>query len=294
MFKILAREDLAPVTKLFRIKAPLVARKAQPGMFVVVRLDEEGERIPLTIADWDRREGSVTVIFQEVGASTRRMGALKAGDSVLDFIGPLGLPSEIEKFGTVIMVGGGVGIAPIYPVARALKKAGNRVISIIGARNQELLFWEEKMRAVSHELIVTTDDGSYGRRALVTEPLKEKLEAAANAGAPIDRVVAIGPGIMMKFCAKTTQPFGVHTIVSINSIMVDATGMCGACRISVGGQTKFVCVDGPDFDGHLVDWDLLMARQRQYLDEEKRANEVYAEKCQRCKDEELAHAQGVS
>ena len=290
MFKILAREDLAPVTKLFRIKAPDVARKAQAGQFVVVRLDEKGERIPLTLADWDKREGSVTLIFQEVGASTKRMGTLRAGDSVLDLIGPLGLPSDIEKYGTVVMVGGGVGIAPIYPIARAMKKAGNRVISIIGARSQDLLFWEDMMRGVSHDLIVTTDDGSYGRRALVTEPLKEKLEAAANAGAPIDRVVAIGPGIMMKFGAKTTQPFGVKTIVSINSIMVDATGMCGACRISVGGQTKFVCVDGPDFDGHLVDWDLLMARQRQYLDEEKRATEVYVEKCQRCQDEERGAA----
>jgi NAD(P)H-flavin reductase len=286
VFKILAREDLAPVTKLFRIHAPEVARKAEPGMFVVIRLDETGERIPLTIADWDTAEGSITLIFQEVGASTKRLGTLKAGDSLLDFIGPLGLPSDIEKFGAVVVVGGGVGIAPIYPIARAMKAAGNKVVSIIGARNQDLLFWEDKMRAVSDELIVTTDDGSYARRALVTEPLKEKLEAAANAGTPIDRVVAIGPAIMMKFCAKTTEPFGVKTIVSINSIMVDATGMCGACRISVGGQTKFVCVDGPDFDGHQVDWDLLMARQRQYLDEEKRATALYVEKCQRCQDEE--------
>jgi len=286
VYKILAREDLAPVTKLFRIRAPEVVRKAQPGQFVVVRLDERGERIPLTIADWDKKEGSITIIFQEVGASTKRMGQLKAGDSVLDFIGPLGLASDIEKFGTVIMIGGGAGIAPIYPIARALKKAGNKVISIIGARSQDLLFWEEKMRGASHELIVTTDDGSYGRRALVTEPLKERLEAAANAGTPIDRVIAIGPAIMMKFCAKTSQPFGVKTIVSINSIMVDATGMCGACRISVGGQTKFVCVDGPDFDGHQVDWDLLMARQRQYLDEEKRATEMYVEKCRRCQQDD--------
>ncbi len=277
MFKILAREDLAPVTKLFRVQAPEVVKQAQPGQFVVVRLDEKGERIPLTIADWDKKEGSITIIFQEVGVSTRKMGQLQAGDSLLDFIGPLGLPSDIEKLGTVIMVGGGVGIAPIYPIARALKKAGNKVISIIGARSQDLLFWEDKMRGASHELIVTTDDGSYGRRALVTEPLKERLEAAANAGTPIDRVISIGPAIMMKFCCKTTQPFGVKTIVSINSIMVDATGMCGACRISVGGQTKFVCVDGPEFDGHQVDWDLLMARQRIYLDEEKLALERYKE-----------------
>jgi len=280
VYKILAREDLAPVTKLFRVHAPEVARKAKPGQFVVVRVDEKGERIPLTIADWDIQEGSVTIIFQEVGVSTRKLGKLQAGEAILDFIGPLGLPSEIKKFGTVIMVGGGVGIAPIYPIARAMKAAGNRVISIIGARSQNLLFWEDRMRQVSDEVIVTTDDGSYGRRALVTEPLKELVEAAANAGNPIDLVFAIGPAIMMKFCAKTTEPFGVKTIVSINSIMVDATGMCGACRISVGGQTRFVCVDGPDFDGHQVDWDLLMARQRQYLDEERQALERFLERCQ--------------
>ena len=273
MYKILAREDLAPVTKLFRVEAPEVARKALPGQFVVVRIDERGERIPLTIADWDLAEGSITLIFQEVGATTMRLGTLRAGDVLADFIGPLGLPSEIHNFGTVVCVGGGVGIAPVYPIARALREAGNQVISIIGARNKDLLFWEDKMRAVSDELIVCTDDGSYARKALVTEPLKELLENRNS----IDRVLAIGPAIMMKFCCRTTQPFGVKTIVSINSIMVDATGMCGACRISVGGQTRFVCVDGPEFDGHQVDWDLLMARQRIYLDEEKLALERYKE-----------------
>lgn len=273
MYKILAREDLAPVTKLFRVEAPEVARKALPGQFVVVRIDERGERIPLTIADWDLAEGSLTLIFQEVGATTMRLGTLRAGDALADLIGPLGLPSEIHNFGTVVCVGGGVGIAPVYPIARALREAGNHVISIIGARNKDLLFWEDKMRVVSDELIVCTDDGSYARKALVTEPLKELLENRNS----VDRVVTIGPAIMMKFCCRTTQPFGVKTIVSINSIMVDATGMCGACRISVGGQTKFVCVDGPDFDGHQVDWDLLMARQRIYLDEEKLALERYKE-----------------
>jgi len=273
VYKILAREDLAPVTKLFRVEAPEVARKAQPGQFVVVRIDERGERIPLTIADWNLAEGGLTLIFQEVGATTMRLGTLRAGDALADLIGPLGNPSEINNFGTVVCVGGGVGIAPVYPIARALREVGNHVISIIGARTKDLLFWEDKMRAVSDELIVCTDDGSYARKALVTEPLKEVLEKRNS----VDRVLAIGPAIMMKFCCRTTQPFGVKTIVSINSIMVDATGMCGACRISVGGQTRFVCVDGPDFDGHQVDWDLLMARQRIYLDEEKLALERYKE-----------------
>jgi len=287
VYKILAREDLAPVTKLFRVEAPDVARKALPGQFVVVRIDERGERIPLTIADWDLAEGSLTLIFQEVGATTMRLGTLRAGDALADLIGPLGLPSEIHNFGTVVCVGGGVGIAPVYPIARALREAGNEVISIIGARNKDLLFWEDKMRAVSDELIVCTDDGSYARKALVTEPLKELLENRNS----VDRVLAIGPAIMMKFCCRTTQPFGVKTIVSINSIMVDATGMCGACRISVGGQTKFVCVDGPDFDGHQVDWDLLMARQRIYLDEEKLALERYKEQIGKSANQQISNRQ---
>lgn len=271
MYKILAKEALTPSTKLFRVEAPDVARKARAGQFVVVRIDDRGERIPLTIADWDRDEGSITLISQEIGATTMRLGTLQKGDGLADFVGPLGLASEIENFGTVVCVGGGVGIAPVYPIARALKEAGNRVLSVIGARCRELLFWEERMRAVSHELVVCTDDGSYARQALVTQPLKEILEG----GAPVARVVAIGPAVMMKFCSLTTLPFKVKTIVSINSIMVDATGMCGACRISVGGQTKFVCVDGPEFDGHEVDWDLLLARQSVYLREEKLALERF-------------------
>lgn len=271
MFKILHKEDLTPVLRLFVMEAPEIARKAQPGQFVIVRLDERGERIPLTIADYDREKGTITLVVQEVGASTKQMGRLQAGESILDLVGPLGRPSEIEHYGTVICVGGGVGIAPIYPIARALHEVGNTVISIIGARSQNLLFWEEKMRAVSDELIVCTDDGSYGRYALVTAPLKEVLES----GRPVDLVFAIGPAIMMKFASLTTRPFGVKTIVSINSIMVDGTGMCGACRISVDGKTRFACVDGPDFDGHLVDWDLLLERQRQYLEEEKIALEKW-------------------
>ncbi len=265
MYPILFRQDLAPKIHLFRIGAPAVARKARAGQFVVVRIDEKGERIPLTIADWDEKEGSVTIVFMEVGTSTSHLAKLKAGDSITNFVGPLGLPTHIEKFGTVVCVGGGVGVAPIFPVARALKQAGNKVISIIGSRCQEILFWDDKLRTVSDELIVTTDDGSCGIKGVVTVPLKELLEADKN----IDRVIAIGPAVMMKFCSWTTQPFGVKTVVSLNSIMVDGTGMCGSCRVSVGGITKFACVDGPEFDGHQVDWNLLAARQRMYVEEEK-------------------------
>jgi len=269
MFRIISRETLAAKIYLFKIEAPAVARKAQPGQFVVVRVDERGERIPLTIADWDEKEGSVSMVFMEVGATTFRLAQLKAGESIADFVGPLGVPSDIEKFGTVVCVAGGVGVAVITPLAKALKDNGNNIISILGARSKDLLFWEDKLRNASHQLIVTTDDGTYGRKGVVTEPLKELLES----GEKIDRVIAIGPTVMMKFCAKTTQPFGVKTIVSLNPIMVDGTGMCGCCRVSVGDETKFACVDGPDFDGHQVDWDLLAARQRIYLDEEKRSFE---------------------
>jgi NAD(P)H-flavin reductase len=269
MFRIISRDTLAAKIHLFKIEAPAVARKAQPGQFVVVRVDERGERIPLTIADWNEKEGSVSMVFMEVGATTFRLAQLKAEESVADFVGPLGVPSDIEKFGTVVCVAGGVGVAVITPIAKALKEKGNNIISILGARSKDLLFWEDKLRNASHQLIVTTDDGTYGRKGVVTEPLKELLES----GEKVDRVIAIGPTVMMKFCAKTTQPFGVKTIVSLNPIMVDGTGMCGCCRVSVGGATKFACVDGPDFDGHQVDWDLLAARQRIYLDEEKRSFE---------------------
>jgi ferredoxin--NADP+ reductase len=276
VYEILVREDLAPVTKLFEVEAPVVARKARAGQFVIVRIGEEGERIPLTIGDYDRERGTVTLVVQEVGKTTMQMGTMQSGDELASVTGPLGLPTEIEEYGTVLCVGGGVGIAPIYPIARDLKKAGNTVVSIIGARNQDLLFWEDKMRAVSDELIVCTDDGSYGRKALVTIPIKELLEA----GRPIAHIWAIGPAIMMKFCALTTQPFGVPTTVSLNSIMVDGTGMCGACRVEVGGQTRFVCVDGPEFDGHQVDWDQLLARQRIYPEQEKLAVERWQHDCQ--------------
>ena len=265
MYEILLKQDLVPNIHLFKVRVPNVAKKAQPGQFVVIRIDERGERIPLTIADWDREEGSVTIVFMEVGTTTHRLALLKAGDFITDFIGPLGLPTHIEKFGTVVCVAGGFAVATIMPIARAMREKGNKVISIMGARSKNLIFWEDELRRVSDQLIVTTDDGSYARKGLVTEPLKELLEGNDR----IDRVIAIGPSIMMKFCAKTTLPFGVKTIVSLNPIMVDGTGMCGCCRVCVGGVTKFACVDGPDFDGHQVDWDLLFARQRIYLDEEK-------------------------
>ena len=258
-----------PNNHLFRIEAPAVARKARAGQFVVLMIDEKGERIPLTIADWDREEGSITIVFMEVGVTTRKLAQLRAGDSIASFVGPLGLPSHIEKFGTVVCVGGGVGVAPIFPIAHALKEAGNKIISVIGARSHDLLFWEDRMREVSDSLVVTTDDGSYARKGLVTEPLKEILEGAEK----VDRVVAIGPAVMMKFCSLTTKPFAIPTIVSLNPIMVDGTGMCGCCRVEVGGETRFTCVDGPEFDGHQVDWDLVFARQRIYFDEEKHATE---------------------
>ena len=271
MYEILEKETFSDVTKLIVVSAPDVAHKAKAGQFVVVRVVEEGERIPLTIADFDREQGTITMVFQEVGKSTMHLGSLQPGDALASLTGPLGRPTEIENYGTVICVGGGVGIAPVYPIARELRAAGNHIISIIGARTKDLLFWEDKMRAVSDELIVCTDDGTYGRKALVTVPLKELLEERDD----VAHIWAIGPAIMMKFCSLTTKPFGVTTIVSLNSIMVDGTGMCGSCRVEVGGQTKFVCVDGPEFDGHQVDWDLLLARQRIYLPEEKLAKERF-------------------
>jgi len=271
MYQILTREDLTLDIHLFEIAAPEVARKAQAGQFIVIRVDEKGERIPLTIADWNREKGTVTVVFMEVGKTTRKLATVKAGESVATFAGPLGLPTHIEKFGTVVCVAGGFAIATIVPIARAMREAGNKVISIMGFRNKVLVFWEDRLHNVSDELIVTTDDGSYGRKGVVTVPLKELLEGDEK----IDRVVAIGPTVMMKFSSLTTQPFGVKTIVSLNPIMVDGTGMCGVCRVSIGGVTKFTCVDGPDFDGHQVNWDELMARQRIYLDEEKRSLELW-------------------
>jgi ferredoxin--NADP+ reductase len=270
MYKILDKVDYSDDVYMQVIEAPAIAAACQPGQFIILRIDEAGERIPLTIADFDREAGTITIVVQAIGKSTRQLQRLGTGDALANFIGPLGIPSEIERVGTVVCAGGGIGVAPIYPIARALKEAGNKIISIVAARNESLLLWEDRMREVSDELIVTTDDGSRGRHCLVTEPLKELCEAG-----DIDLVYAIGPGVMMKFCAQCTQAYGVRTLVSLNSIMVDGTGMCGACRVSVGGETKFVCVDGPEFDGHQVDFDLLLARQRQYLPQEKESLDAY-------------------
>ena len=272
MYTILDKKVLSPGVKQVVVSAPLIARKARPGEFVILRVDKNGERIPLTIADFDRQAGTVTLIFQEVGATTRRLGQLETGDALSDLAGPLGKPTHIEKMGTVVCVGGGIGIAPIYPIARGMKEAGNRVISILGARTRELLILEQEMKAVSDVVYITTDDGSYGRRGLVTDVLQELLDS----GEPIAEVIAIGPVVMMRAVAETTRPYGVKTIVSLNPIMVDGTGMCGGCRVSVGGQTKFACVDGPEFDGHQVDFAGLMARQRMYVEQEKYAdNQTY-------------------
>jgi len=276
LFKILAREDLTRNIHLFKIYAPEVAAKIQPGQFVIIRIDEKGERIPLTFADWDANEGSVTIIFMEVGATTCRLARLNAGDTIMNFIGPLGLPTHINVFGTVVCVGGGVGVAPITPIARGLKQAGNKVISIMGARNKSLLFWEDRLLQFSDQLIVTTDDGSYGRKGLVTEPLKELLASDER----IDKVIAVGPVVMMKFCSLVTQPYGVSTIVSLNPIMVDGTGMCGCCRVSIGGITRFACVDGPEFDGHQVDCNLLTIRSKAYAEEEQLSMEYWKCRCQ--------------
>ena len=276
MYEILAIESLTPVTKAYEVQASAVARKARAGQFVVIRLHERGERIPLTIADYDRDRGTITLVVQEVGKTTMEMAGMRAGDHLVTLAGPLGHPSEVRHYGTVLCVGGGFAIAPVYPIARALKEAGNTVLSIIGARNAELLFWEERMRSVSDELIVCTDDGTYGREGSVILPLREILESRR----PIDCIWAIGPAIMMKLCAQTSQPFGVPTIVNLNSIMIDGTGMCGGCRVEVGGETRFACVDGPEFDGHEVDWDLLMTRQRVYVEEERQAVEAWRRRCQ--------------
>ena len=274
MSEILVKEDLTPVTKLFEIRAPDVAHKARAGQFVIIRIHEKGERIPLTIADYDRERGTITLVVQEVGKTTTEMGRMRAGDQLASITGPLGIASEIEQYGTVVCIGGGFAIAPIYPIARALKDAGNVVLSILGVRTRELLFWEKRMRTVCDELIVCTDDGSYGREGLVIAPLLEMLEAGRDLG----HIWAVGPAIMMKFCCLTSQPFGVPTTVNLNSIMVDGTGMCGACRVEVGGQTRFACVDGPEFDGHQVDWDLLMTRQRSYLEEEQQAMKAWEQR----------------
>ena len=251
------------------VEAPQIARKAKAGQFMILRVDDSGERIPLTLADWDAERGTITLIFQEVGASTKKLGLLNEGEAILDCVGPLGHASEIREYGTVVCIGGGIGIAPIYPVARAQRQAGNRVISILGARTKELLFWEDKLRAVSNEVLVTTDDGSYQRKGFVTDVLKHLVDE----GEQVEIVYAIGPVVMMRAVSHLTMGYGIHTVVSLNPIMMDGTGMCGACRVTVDGETKFACVDGPEFDGHQVDFVGLMKRQQMYLGQEKEARE---------------------
>jgi ferredoxin--NADP+ reductase len=276
MNKILEKRELVKDIHEMIVDAPLVASKAQAGHFVLVMADEVGERIPLTIADYDRDKGTITLIFMVVGTSTTKLARLEAGQELYAFVGPLGHTSEIENFGTAIMVAGGIGTAPIFPIARSLRDKGNRVISIQGARSKDLLFWTEKLATVSDEHIVTTDDGTFGRKGLVTEPLKEILENDKDKNIGI--CYAIGPAIMMKFCSLTTKPFDVKTIVSLNSIMIDGTGMCGGCRVDVGTKTQFTCVDGPEFDGHLVAWDQLIDRQSIYHEEEKCSLNRYLER----------------
>lgn len=268
MAKILHKEQLSKDVYLMRLYAPLIVEERKAGQFIILQTDEElGERIPLTIADADETDGTITIIFQVVGKTTTELSQFKIGDDVPVLVGPLGLPTHIENFGTVVCVGGGIGVAPLHPIAQALKEAGNKVIIIIGARNKDLIILEDEMKEIADEFIVCTDDGSYGRKALVTEPLKEICERDPKP----DMAVAIGPPIMMKFCAETTRPYEVFTQVSLNTIMVDGTGMCGGCRVNVGGEVKFVCVDGPEFDGHLVDFDNMMARLNSYKDIETEA-----------------------
>ena len=259
-YPVLHREQLSPSVVLMRVHAPLIAKSRKAGQFVMIMVDEEfGERIPLTIADADTTIGSITLIFQVVGESTKVLSTLEVGNVLPVVAGPLGMPTHIEKVGKVICVGGGIGVAPLHPIAQAMAQAGNRVKTIIGARSKDLIILEKEMSHIAEELIVCTDDGSVGRKCLVTEPLKELCESFKP-----DLVIAIGPPIMMRFCSETTRPFKAKTFVSLNSIMVDGTGMCGGCRVDVGGEVKFVCVDGPEFDGHLVDWDNMIARLRSY------------------------------
>ena len=271
MSKILERKSLGPKINLIKLKVPHIVRKAKPGQFVILRIHERGERIPMSIADLDLENDILTIIFQEVGKSTAELATFKPGETLSDVIGPLGKPTPIKNYGTSVCVGGGIGIAPLHPIAKALKDCGNKVISIIGARSKELLFMEEEMRKISDELLITTDDGSYGTRGLVSEPLAEMLKNKKK----IDFVMAIGPVPMMKAVCYVTKPYRIKTMVSLNPIMIDGTGMCGVCRVSVGGETKFACVDGPDFDGHKVDFDELSIRLKMYLKEEKIAMQRY-------------------
>lgn len=249
-----------------KIKAPLVAKKAQPGQFIILRIDDKGERIPLTIADSNPEKGTVTIIFLEVGKTTKQLGTLNVGDSLQNFAGPLGMPSEVKKYGTVVCVGGGVGIAPLYPIVKALKEAGNYVISILGAKTKDLLLLEKEIQEFSDEFYIATDDGSKGQKGFVSDVLKQVIDKQK-----VNMVMAIGPIIMMKVVSNLTKQYNIKTLVSLNPIMVDGTGMCGGCRVLIDGKTKFACVDGPEFDGHNVDYDNLMLRNRRFIHAEGEA-----------------------
>lgn len=279
MYKILKKETLAPTINLFEIQAPVVAKKAKAGQFIILRIHKEGERIPLTIADFNREAGTITCVFQEAGKTTRELGALNEGDCIKDFVGPLGVPSSIENYGRVVCVGGGVGVAPVHPIARAMKEAGNEVITIMGARTKKILFWEDKMRAAGTELLLATDDGSYARKGFVTDLLKEVIESKDK----IQLCVAIGPLPMMRAVCTLTKEYNIKTIVSLNTIMVDGTGMCGCCRVTVAGETKFACVDGPEFDGHQVDFAEMARRAVFYRPQEQQALERYEESLHKCR-----------
>jgi ferredoxin--NADP+ reductase len=299
MFRIVQAEFLAPDVKRFVVEAPRVARKRQAGQFVLVRVYARGERIPLTIADGDPERGTITLIVQGIGKTTKLMNLLGPGDALLDLVGPLGKPSEVRHFGTVVVIGGGVGAAIAYPTARALREAGNTVLTILGGRTRELVILEAEVRAISDEVFITTDDGSYGRKGLVIDPLKELIAA----GRPLGLVLAIGPIRMMQAVAEVTRPAGIPTVVSLNSLMVDGTGMCGGCRIATSAGTKFACVDGPEFDAHTVDFEVLARRNRAYADREAQelrdfaahAEEYLCEARESCRLEaahpEVRHAQ---
>jgi ferredoxin--NADP+ reductase len=276
MYEITEARFLSDDVKLFRIKAPKIAQKRKAGQFVIIRIDEHGERIPLTIADSDTEQGTVTIIVQGIGKTTKQLNMLETGDSIKHIVGPLGLPSEIEKFGTAVSIGGGVGSAIAYPTAVALKQAGNYVITINGARTKNLVILEDEMKEVSDEAYITTDDGSYGYHGFVTEMLQKLLDE----GRKIDFVLAIGPIPMMRAVAEVTRPFNIKTVVSLNPIMIDGTGMCGGCRVTVGGKTKFACVDGPEFDAHQVDFKNLVDRNRMYAEYEKKSLRQFEHECQ--------------
>ena len=289
-FPIRTRSDFSDTTFLLEIEHPVMARAARPGQFVIVMINDHGERIPLTIADFDREQGTITLVVQAVGATTREMQRqCRPGGSLYAMVGPMGVPSHIGKAGKVICVGGGLGVAPIFPQARAFKEAGAYVIGVIGFRSGDLIFWEDKFRAVCDELVICTDDGSAGRKGLVTGG----IEAAIDQHGVIDEVVAIGPPVMMRACAELTRPHGIKTTVSLNPIMVDGTGMCGGCRVMVGGRIRFACVDGPDFDAHQVDFDDLMTRLSRYRAEERASLEHWSQDCRRLTMQpSLAHDKG--